>query len=83
MVCHGRHLLGELWHERQGTQDGGLVVERVRSVRQALLDDVRRSVPGARDEYAVASRHVEDREVLLDDGARLDKTARQEIVGNV
>ena len=73
----------ELRRGREHAQDGRFVFERADAPRAGLLDDVRRAAAGRGDEDAVAARDVDDGEVVLDDGARLDKTQRQEIVGNL
>ena len=56
----------------------------VRAVsRSGLFDDERRAAADRREEYAVPSRGVDDRELLLDYDTRLDKSEREEIVGDV
>ena len=54
-----------------------------RGPRAGLLHDIRRAGACGRDEHGVPSRDVnEQRELVVDDGARLDNAERQEIVGD-
>ena len=69
------------WASTRGAAASCASVAALRAA--GLLDDVRRPGARGRPEHPIAPRGVDDREVLLDDMARLDKGQRQEIVGNV
>ena len=78
-----RHVPRQLRHAGQQPQHGCLMRQRRPVARRRLLDHERRPRPRPGEEHAVASRGVDDREVLVDDRPRLDNAEREEIVGNV